>query len=186
MGRSSRKKRNAIVARDAASGPTPRREIVRIVALFVGLLVVFQVVYYELLVPSSLFRSYLAANGRAAATVLNLAGENVTLLDDRLFSTFAMSIKSGCDGIQAMAILAIAICVLPGAVRKRAIAIGGGIAMIATLNLLRLVSLFWAGVHAPAWFEPLHVHIWPAALVFAAMVYVAGWTLRTNRAVSTA
>jgi len=187
MGKSSRTKGKE---RESSSG-TPgwwaqNRQIVTFAATFLGLLTLFQIAYYTVVVPSSIFAKYLGLNSRVAAKVLGLMGEKVMTSGDMMFSTFSMSIKTGCDGLQAMAILAIAVAAFPGEPRRKLIGAAGGIALLMVLNILRLVSLFWMGVHVPDWFQAMHVHIWPAALIIAALVYAVAWSSWTSRRVAAA
>jgi exosortase/archaeosortase family protein len=155
--------------------------IVKFAAAFLGLLTAFQLAYYTLVVPSDAFKAYLGVNSHAAAAILGLLGERVIATNEVLTSSFTMSIKSGCDGLQAMAILAIAVLVFPGGGRNKAVGMAGGVALLAILNLARLVSLFWTGVHFPNLFQTMHVHIWPAVLIVVALLYAVAWTARANR-----
>ena len=145
--------------------------VVKFVVTFLALLIAFQWAYYALLVNSFAFKAYLGLNCRAAAALLGLVGEHVTATDDVLTSGFTMSVRAGCDGLQAMAILAIAVLVAPGDLRRKLNAAAGGVLLLAILNLVRLVSLFWTGVHAPGLFQAMHVHIWPAVLIVLAVLY---------------
>jgi len=156
--------------------------LVRFVALFLGLLAAFQWSYYEFIAPSAFFTAYLGVNTRAAAFLLGLVGEKVTATDEVMSSSFTMSVKTGCDGLQAMAILAIAVLVFPGRGWKKLFAVAGGLALIGMLNVLRLVSLFWAGVHWPNMFQSMHVHIWPALLIVVALAYSIAWSAWASRA----
>jgi exosortase/archaeosortase family protein len=87
-----------------------------------------------------------------------------------------MSVRRGCDGIQAMGILAIAISLLPGNPRRKLLGIVAGVGMLLAINLVRLVSLFWTGVHHPQLFQVMHVHVWPALLVTCAVLHVIVWS----------
>jgi exosortase/archaeosortase family protein len=153
--------------------------VVRFVLLFGGLLVAFQLVYYELIVTSSFFESYLAVSSKVAAFLLGLVGEPVRASGGVLTSTFSMSVKQGCDGLQAMAIVASGVLALPGGRRVKLLGVALGVLLLLGLNVLRIASLFWAGIHWPERFQLLHVHVWPAVLVFAAFVYWIGWASRT-------
>lgn len=194
MGKRSRTRQDRGTATGSASsvaGPTrgfwvDNRASVRFVGLFLGLLVAFQIAYYEIIVPSAAFASYLGACARIAAAVLHLLGEEVTATGDAMSAGFTMSIKTGCDGLQAMAILAIAVVAFPGSGRHKLLAVAGGVVLVLLLNVLRLVTLFWAGVHAPGWFQTLHVHVWPAFLILVALGYAIGWAARSNAAPKTA
>ena len=145
--------------------------------MFLALLAAFQVAYYEFIVSSAAFKTYLAISGRLAAALLSLVGEKVTASGDMLVSTFSLSIKQGCDGLQAMAIVVIGVLAFPSSARKKIPGVVIGIALLLVLNTLRIATLFWAGVHMPSVFQSLHVHVWPAFLVLSALVSWALWAM---------
>lgn len=159
--------------------------ILRFVVLFALLMVSFQLVYYEFVVSSAPFRTYLEASARAAAVLLGLFGENVTVSGTKLRSDFSVAVKYGCDGLQAMWILVAGVALFPGSLLRKLAGVLTGIGLLLILNIVRIASLAWAGEHAPSWFQPMHVHIWPAALVFCAMIFWvlwAQWATRLHKA----
>jgi exosortase/archaeosortase family protein len=155
--------------------------IIRFVALFLCLLTAFQLVYYEFVTQSAAFAAYLTVSARAAGAMLRLLGETVTVSGDSMYSTFAMSIKQGCDGLQAAAILAIGVLIFPGRFRDKILGVTLGVGLLVLLNVVRIATLFWAGLHARDSFQTLHVHVWPAALVFSALTFWTTWMLWTTR-----
>lgn len=157
------------------------RPIVRFIVLFVGLLLAFQIAYYEFLTPSSAFRSYLAFSTKTAALLLRLVGEPVRVSGDVMSSTFSMSVSRGCDGLQALAILALGVLAFPVEARKKIPGVGVGVALILVLNIVRIATLFSAGVHFPKQFQTLHVHVWPAVLIFAALAFWMLWAMWATR-----
>ena len=154
--------------------------IFRFAGAFVALLLLFQLAYYEFITGNATFRSYLSVNTHAAAALLGLIGEPVTVSGDVMTSTFSMSIKRGCDGLQAMATLAIGVLTFPAGVRKTVPAIVVGTVLLFLHNITRIVSLFWAGVHPPSHFQDLHA--WPAFLVLCACAFWVAWAMWATRA----
>ncbi len=92
-----------------------------------------------------------------------------------------MSIKHGCDGLQAMAILLAGVLVLPAAGRKKLPAVLVGIGLLLGLNLVRIASLYWVGVHVSGIFQTMHVHVWPAVLILVALLFWVLWALWATR-----
>ena len=154
--------------------------------LFLGSFAAFQLVYYGLIISSGAFGAYLKLSARWAAAVLRMFGEPVVVAGDVLASTFSMSIAHGCDGLQAMAILVLAIAWFPVGGRSRLLGIAVGALAVFGLNLARIVTLFWAGVHWPEAFQPLHVHGWPAFLIVFAVLFWIAWATWAVRPVRTA
>jgi exosortase/archaeosortase family protein len=157
------------------------RSVWRFVAAFVGLFVAFQLAYYEFIVDSAPFNAYVAAGNRLAAGALSLGGQQATASGNVLSAGFSMSVRTGCDGIQTMGVLAIAVALLPGTPTRKVIGILAGIVAIALLNTVRLASLLWTGAHFPDYFQVLHVHVWPGLLVVFAVLYAIAWTKWAER-----
>jgi exosortase family protein XrtM len=151
------------------------------VAGFLVLLTLFQIAYYEFVVTSAPFKAYLGASARAAGGLLGLAGEQLVVRGDVLASSFSMSIRHGCDGLQTMAILVAAVLVFPTAGRKKLPAVAAGVGLLLALNIARIASLFWIGVHAPAYFQTTHVHVWPAVLILVAVLFWILWAIWATR-----
>jgi exosortase family protein XrtM len=187
MGKSSRLKQSrhagvpSGMARDALADWRRMRPLLRFTLTFLGLFAAFQLLYYELVVPSEAFQGYLALNSRAAAWCLGLLGDTAATSNEILASRFRMAIKPGCDGLQAMAILGIAVLVFPGGPRRKLWGIAGGVLLIAVLNLVRLVALFLTGSYLPDLFQPMHVHVWPAVLTVTAVAYAVAWAVGPRR-----
>ncbi len=192
MGRASTTRRKRRAERQASASAPPTRDrlprhwrqnlpIIRFVVLFVALLGVFQIVYHEWVVSSEAFSAYLTISSRMAATLLHLVGEPVVAIGDTLLSGFSMSIKRGCDGLQVIAILVIAVLVFPGVGFKKLIGICVGVGLLLVLNVVRIATLFWAGVHLSDQFQSLHVHVWPAFLILAAVIFWLGWATWATR-----
>ena len=183
MGRASRARSERGHSPDpAVARPARWREqwarhgkVARFSALFLGSFALFQVVYYGWIVSSAAFAEYLRITGIGAAAVLRVLGEPVETSGDVMAGAFAMSIRHGCDGLQAIAIVVLAIAVFPASVPSRLVGAAAGALAILALNFVRIATLFWAGAHWHAAFQPLHVHIWPAALIAFAVVFWVAW-----------
>lgn len=85
-----------------------------------------------------------------------------------------VEVTLACSGADAMALCAGAILAYPVRWRRRITGAAGGIALILALNTLRIGTLGHAAA-SPAWFNVLHVYIWPAALMVAIAGYVFAW-----------
>jgi exosortase/archaeosortase family protein len=76
-----------------------------------------------------------------------------------------------CTALPPLALLATAIATstLPG--RRKVLGLLGGTVLMILLNQIRLISLFWYGLHSPEWLDPLHDWAWPALLVGSGVLY---------------
>lgn len=59
-----------------------------------------------------------------------------------------------------------------------AVLVGG--LLLFGVNQLRIVSLVWLGVYAPAWLDIAHLWFWPLALIVITAGYWYGWTRTTK------
>ena len=93
-----------------------------------------------------------------------------------LFGTSALPVEVtlACSGADALALCLGAILAYPVTWSARLAGAGGGAALILGLNTLRIGTLGRV-VASPAWFNTLHVYVWPAVLTLAIAGYVFAW-----------
>jgi exosortase/archaeosortase family protein len=99
-----------------------------------------------------------------------------------LFGTSALPVEVtlACSGADALALCLGAILAYPVKWRTRLAGAGGGAALILGLNTLRIGTLGRAAA-SPAWFNALHVYVWPAVLTLAIAGYVFAWMRLADR-----
>jgi exosortase H (IPTLxxWG-CTERM-specific) len=155
------------------------RKRLAFLAKFFVLLAAFYVVISQRWVDAHVIDPFTRGVGSAAASVLRLAGDPVerrgTLLASR---SFAVEIKNGCNGIEAMLVLVAAILAFPAGAASRAAAIAAGIAIIQLLNLLRVVVLFVVGRDYPSLFETFHVIVGQSVIFLVSIGLFALWSSR--------
>ena len=77
---------------------------------------------------------------------------------------FAVSIKAGCNGVEAAIILAAAILAYPSGWAKKGLGMALGVLAIQCLNLLRIISLNVA-----------HLYVWPGLIILDALIIFLVW-----------
>jgi exosortase/archaeosortase family protein len=99
-----------------------------------------------------------------------------------LFGTPTLPVEAtlACSGADALALCLGVILAYPVAWRTRLAGAGGGAALIVGLNTLRIGSLGRAAA-SPAWFNALHLYVWPAVLTLAIAGYVFAWMRLADR-----
>jgi exosortase/archaeosortase family protein len=136
--------------------------------------------YYALLSTSFCERA-LNANLKADAwltnRLLNLMDQHTRVTDVIITSQkFSMAIHRGCDAVEPTWLLCAAIIAFPGPLLRK---LGGmlvGIVVLQALNLVRLFTLYWIGLHwGPALFNSAHVEIWPVIFIIVAIGIFVGW-----------
>ena len=148
---------------------------------FVLLFVFFMSVYYAVtgLWPyytQKIFPAYLNLNAQVSGGILTVLQRDVTVVGDSIFSSqFAISIKKGCDAIEPTALFAAIMLAFPAPFLKKIPGLLVGVIFLLSLNLVRIVSLYLVGVHAPKFFHTVHIDVWPAIFIFLALVSWIIW-----------
>jgi exosortase H (IPTLxxWG-CTERM-specific) len=91
---------------------------------------------------------------------------------------FAVTILAGCNGIEAMIVLAAALLAYPAPLKHRLAGLAVGALAIQSLNLVRIVSLFYIGQWNRDVFEWAHLYAWQALIMLDALIVWLLW-LRT-------
>jgi len=109
-----------------------------------------------------------------SAGILNIFGAGVTSRAEIISSAdFSVSIEEGCDAIAPAILYAISVAIFPIATRTKWKGLFFGLLAIAILNIIRIVSLYFTGVHAPSLFEFMHVDFWQAIfIVFTVGIWI--------------
>jgi exosortase H (IPTLxxWG-CTERM-specific) len=88
---------------------------------------------------------------------------------------FSMEVRDGCNGVNVVILLWAAILAYPSSIRWKLIGLGGGLAAIQGLNLVRLISLFYLGQYSNSMFEFAHLYLWETLIIIDAMVVFGIW-----------
>jgi exosortase H (IPTLxxWG-CTERM-specific) len=91
-------------------------------------------------------------------------------------SRFALDVRNGCNGVEAVILLAAAIFAFPATLRSRLIGIVAATVAIELLNLVRLSSLFWLGEHYRHIFDVFHIAVWQSLIILAAISIFILWS----------
>lgn len=83
---------------------------------------------------------------------------------------FAVSIEAGCNGVEATIVLIAAVIAYPASWRARIVAIMLGFLAIQVMNLARIISLFYLGNWNMAFFEWIHLYLWPALIMLDVLI----------------
>ena len=125
---------------------------------------------------------YLHWNARAAVALLRIAGEErVVAAGTSIASpTVSLQVRAGCDALQATAFLAVAVLASPVRVpwRRRIRPIVLGAVALSVLNLVRIVTLYYAARTDAALFTLLHTDVWQGAFIFIPLLLWMRWLLR--------
>ncbi len=133
---------------------------------FFTVLAAGEIAYHGLLRPHPAFLSYLQALAGSSAAVLRLLGEQVAAHGNMVAGPrFAFSIVTDCDAVDTIIVFIAGVLAFPCGRTLRILGAVFGAAAIAAVNMVRIVFLYYIGVHWPASFDLLHEGIWQPALI---------------------
>jgi len=116
---------------------------------------------------------------RVSAAILNVLGEGVVVSGTVIQGkAFAVDIKGGCNGVEAMLLLCAAIAAFHAPWRARLLGLLAGSAALMAFNLIRIVSLYMIGVRWRTLFETFHLAIWQTIMFAVAATIFAVWSGR--------
>ena len=97
---------------------------------------------------------------------------------------FAVSIESGCNGVEATIVLIAAILAFPAPWKRRFVGLAVGVVAVQGLNIIRVISLFYLGQWNLDVFEWAHLYVWQALIMLDVLIVWLIWvrTLPASRA----
>lgn len=116
---------------------------------------------------------------RLSGAALNLLGQHVGLRGTVIQGPrFAVNIRNGCNGVEAMLIFLAAVLAFPASWRSRLAGLGLGILAIQVVNLVRVVSLYLTGAYLPRLFDASHTVIWQSVVILFGVLLWVFWANR--------
>jgi exosortase H (IPTLxxWG-CTERM-specific) len=133
-------------------------------------------------VDARLIEPWTQANASAAAGLTRLFGMDTDATGMLLTAGAArLSVKKGCNGVEAVIILASAILAFPAPWSRRLLGLLLGAAAVFGFNILRLVNLLVVAVHFPERLELFHIFIWQTLIILIAFGLFILWGTRFAR-----
>ncbi len=144
--------------------------------LFLVLIVGISMSVYYFITGTEGFRkgflpTYLHFLAEVTGTVLNLFGANVSVSTTIVQSKqFAMDIAYGCDALEPITLFTVVVAAFPARFKARISAIPVGIILLFMVNIVRLLTLYYAGSTSTELFELMHIEIWQPIFIVCALV----------------
>ena len=91
----------------------------------------------------------------------------------------SIAVTADCSGADVMALCFGVLLAYPVSWRRRLTGMAGALAVILTLNTVRIVTLLLAS--SPQSIQQLHLVVWPIVIVFALALYVSWWMRAANQ-----
>ena len=124
-------------------------------------------------------------NGIAHVTsfVLNLLGNRTRVIGHTVIaSRFSITVVTACTGLFMTAVFLSAVAAYPARFLAKLIGLALGIAGIFTVNIVRLVSLFYIGVYWPSFLDQAHLLVWPSLLIVFSLFLWLFWAGKVTHA----
>lgn len=130
-------------------------------------------------VNDHMIEPFTAGIARVSGVVLDLIGQDVTMQGTIIRSPrFAVNIRNGCNGVEAMLIFLAAVLAFPAPWRSRIAGLVLGILAIQVVNLIRVVALFLTGAYFPKIFDTSHTVIWQTVVILFGVLLWIFWANR--------
>ena len=144
---------------------------------FLALLVVFYIVSALDPVNDRVIVPFTELVVGASAAILRAVHEPIDVMGTIIRSPhFALDVRTGCNGVEAMMVLASAMLAFPATMRSRVGGLLAGTLAIQVLNLVRVSSLVWLGEHHRNFFDFIHVGVWQSLVILAAVGMFLFWS----------
>ena len=146
---------------------------------FLLLVVVFFLAVAPTPVNDAVVEPFTALVAKAGGMACRLFGEQTEMRGTAITSPrFAVNIRNGCNGLETIFIFAAAVLAFPAPWKRRLAGLAGGIVLIQLFNLVRIVSLFYIGIHFPKLFEDWHTVVWQVLVVLFGFLLFLLWAAR--------
>ncbi|UXI69336.1 exosortase H [Tahibacter amnicola] len=150
----------------------------RFLLIFVLSLLVFFTLDVLVPVEKAVIDPFNAVLAWISAHVISLFGGDAVSYGKQILSAgtgLAVSIERVCNGIEAVLVLVSAMIAFPTSWKHKVIGILIGTVAIQSLNVVRIISLYYLHQWDKTWFEWFHLYIWQALIVLDALVVFLVW-----------
>lgn len=109
--------------------------------------------------------------------IINLFGGRTSVTGNIIHSSgsFALSVVTACTGLFTTGVFIVAVLAFPASSLAKLLGVLLGAAGIFLINLLRLGSLFYVGVHFPDLFDRMHLLVWQSLVIVLALFLWLVW-----------
>lgn len=149
----------------------------RFILGFIILLVAFYLLYSNPAIDRIVFIPLANMYASISGKVLAWLGYSNIVVADIISSpqVFSVSVKKGCDAAEPMAIFMAGIVAFRAGIIDKLWGLSIGLAILFVLNIIRVVTLYVAGIHFPDFFEIMHLAVWQVIFILVAVVIWFLW-----------
>ncbi len=155
-----------------------QKKNVKPLLIFFGVFILLIGAYYLSItvMDKSIFDFYIHSTANISAFMLNILGEDAEAMG-KLISTprFSMALSFGCEGSEPIVLFLSALIAFPIGIKYKVPGFLIGGAFLYFLNQIRIVGLYYIGIHYNDLFETFHVEVFPIIFIVLAIIFWAVW-----------
>ncbi|HEX3896072.1 MAG TPA: exosortase H [Rudaea sp.] len=154
------------------------RRMYRFVAVFVVCLIVLFALELWQPVQDAVIMPFTSGVAHVSVWIMQLFDHNVVAHGNQIVDANTgggIEIVAGCNGVEAVLILVSAILAFPAPWKNKLIGMALGFLAIQTLNLVRIISLYYLQRWSMTWFDWFHLYLWQALIILDALVFWLVW-----------
>lgn len=156
-----------------------KRPILKAVGIFVLVMCAYYAIdyFFTSISESEIRKRYLAGIAWASSGLLRVLGYDAVAMGTLIRSSdFSVNIVKGCDALEPSAAFVAAVLASPVRFLLKLPGLAVGVFCLLTINLLRIVSLFYIGINwSRSTFDMMHYEVWQATFIVLAIVFWAIW-----------
>jgi exosortase H (IPTLxxWG-CTERM-specific) len=119
-----------------------------------------------------------------SGALIHFFGGKATVIGSILQSPLGFSVKveNGCNAVNVSILLWAAILTYPAPWLQKLKGLAAGTVALHTVNLLRIISLFYLGQYSQIWFDFAHYYLWESLIVLDTLVIFWLWAVLVRKA----
>lgn len=123
-------------------------------------------------------------NATVAVSLINLVDPTAdaqALHTEIISSRARVEIMKGCEGSDVVLLAVAALLAFPLPLVRKVMGLLAAALLIYVVNLVRIISLFFALAYRPQWFDLLHGAIWQTLIILLVAAFFLVWTHPARR-----
>lgn len=149
-------------------------------ALFIVQIILFYLLYSHPVADRIVFQPLANLYANISGALLALLGHPNIVIGDIISSSssFSVGLKKGCDAAEPMAIFIAGIVAFKANIKEKLKGLAGGLGILFILNIIRVITLYIAGIKHPLVFETMHLGVWQVVFILTAIALWLIWLQR--------
>ena len=166
---------------DSKAGRPVIKSLIKLYLTFGGAILFFVIAFQFNFVHNNVVVPFTAFVANCSSILMNIFGAGSKVTGNTLSTArFSINVVDGCNGIYATAILISGVIAYPAPLKQRLYGVIFGIIAVFLVNLIRVITLFYLGLHFPDIFQEVHVYVWQPLIILWAIVVWNFWSKKAE------